>query len=133
MRRSATKNLLKNGLPLMSVGCNRRMKSSVIPGKIYMTGIALNKIMTGFSHTSPLWPDGFHQLEAPFQAMTSKPPIWKAPSRDAWLSGCRHPDPHTLFPVRITGYSNQNSHVNYSELLQLEKDWGNSVSDHFNI
>jgi len=32
-----------------------------------------------------------------------------------------------------TGYSNQNSHVNYSELLQLEKDWGNSVSDHFNI
>ena len=65
--------------------------------------------------------------------MTSKPPIWKTPSRDAWLSGCRQPDTHTLFPVRITGCSNQNSHVNYSELLQLEKGWGNSVSDRFNI
>ena len=63
---------------------------------------------SGFSHRSPLWPDGFGQLGSLFQAMTSKPPIWQAPSQDAWLSVYRHPDPHTPFPVRITGCSNRN-------------------------
>ena len=63
---------------------------------------------SGFSHRSPLWPDGFRQLGSRFQAMTSKPPIWQAPSQGAWLSVYRHPDPHTPFPVRITGCSNRN-------------------------
>lgn len=63
---------------------------------------------SGFSHRSPLWPDSFHQLASGFQAMTSKPPIWQAPFQYVWLSGFRHPDPRTPFPVRITGYSNRN-------------------------
>ena len=74
---------------------------------------------SGFSHRSPLWPDGFRQLGSLFQAMTSKPPIWQALSQGAWLFVYRHPDPtrDLVFPVRITGCSNRNQSLLWSSIF----------------